>query len=380
MVQQHLTKKKLRIAIKIGSSSLTEEEGGISQVKLADHVNAIAMLKEWGHEVILISSGAVAAGFAKLGFHSRPTSIEMKQASAAVGQGLLIQTYAEMFSHFNIPVAQILLTRRDFSNRRQYMNAHNTLTALLQRGALPIINENDTVSIDELTFGDNDMLSALVAGLIHADILLILTDTDGLYNDNPRTNPTAKRFNHIEKITPDIEQMATGAGSKVGTGGMKSKVIAAKTALSFGVRVFVGNGQGNQKLLEMIEGRGQGTYFGPNQLSSMNNKKQWIAFHADTKGTIVIDQGAKEALMNYGKSLLPSGIVAAEGQFQAGDVVEVVSAKGKTLGKGITGYPVDLLKQAMGNSSNYVTQIAQGIKPEVIHRDEWVSYEWREFS
>jgi glutamate 5-kinase len=370
--------KKMRIAVKIGSSSLTEESGGISVTKLTDHVDAIAHLRKLGHEVVLISSGAVAAGYSQLGFQSRPTSIEMKQAAAAVGQGLLIHTYAQAFSRYSLPAGQVLLTRRDFSNRKLYINAHNTLSALLQKGAIPIINENDTISIDELTFGDNDMLSALVAGLLHADLLIILTDTDGLYDSNPRTNPHAKKLHHVEKITEEIEQMASGAGSKVGTGGMKSKVIAAKTAISFGVKVFVGQGNGYQKLEQVLHGDGQGTYFGSDSLLLMKNKKQWIAFHADVKGSLVIDHGAERALIQHGKSLLPSGIIAVEGVFNKGDVVEVISPVGEPIGKGVIKYGSDLIQKTKGNSSQYAMTIAQGIKAEVIHRDEWVSYEWRE--
>lgn len=375
-----LEKKKCRIAVKIGSSSLTEEEGGLSIDKLEDHVSALAYLQEMGHEVVLISSGAVAAGFTLLGFHSRPTSIEMKQASAAVGQGMLIHTYAQAFSKYQIPVAQILLTRRDFSTRKQFINAHNTLSALLQRGAIPIINENDTVAIEELTFGDNDMLSALVAGALHADLLIILTDTDGLYDSNPRTNPNAKKLDYIEKITPAIEEMATGSGSKVGTGGMRSKIIAAKTALSFGVKVFVGQGSGKEKLYNVLKGEGKGTYFGSSALSTMKNKKQWIAFHADVKGSLIVDQGAKMALQEQGKSLLPSGITAVEGNFDKGDVVEVITSFGERIGKGLVNYSSVLVEQVKGNSSEYAMTQTGGTKPEVIHRDEWVSYDWREIT
>jgi glutamate 5-kinase len=373
-----LEKKKLRIAVKIGSSSLTEEEGGLASYKLDDHVNALAYLKRLGHEVILISSGAVAAGFTALGFHSRPTAIEMKQASAAVGQGLLIHTYANAFARFGIPVAQILLTRRDFSSRKMYINAHNTLSALLGRGAIPIINENDTVAVDELTFGDNDMLSALVAGFLHADLLIILTDTDGLYDSNPKTNPNAKKLEQVAKITKEIEEMAGGAGTKVGTGGMKSKVIAAKTALSFGVPVFVGVGQGSDKLFKITQGKGEGTYFGSDKLSSMKNKKQWIAFHAEVKGSIIVDQGAKVALLEHGSSLLPSGITDVRGHFSEGDVVEVISPDGDKIGKGRINYSSVGIEKVKGNPSEVAMAVTGASKPEIIHRDEWVSYEWRE--
>ena len=221
----------------------------------------LLVLHKAGHEVILVSSGAVAAGFARLGYSSRPITIKGKQAASAVGQGLLMQSYIEKFSVHGIVPAQILLTRIDFSNRERYRNAFATLTELLERGILPIINENDTVSVEELTFGDNDMLSALVSGFLHADQLIILTDINGLYESNPRKYPLAKRLDYLEQITDDLLKGADDTGSKVGTGGMKSKLLAAKTATSLGVSVFIGTGEGSDKLLRFYKAEGMEPIF-----------------------------------------------------------------------------------------------------------------------
>lgn len=258
--------KKQRIVVKIGSSSLTNVKGEIDQTKFNDHIDALAVLRKAGHEVILVSSGAVAAGFAKLGYSSRPITIKGKQAASAVGQGLLMQSYIEKFSVHGIMPAQILLTRIDFSNRERYRNAFATMTELLERGIVPIINENDTVSVEELTFGDNDMLSALVSGFLHADQLIILTDINGLYELNPHKYPLAKRLDYLEQITDDLLKGATDTGSKVGTGGMKSKLLAAKTATSLGVSVFIGTGEGSNKLLTILQGEATAPIF-PIQLS-----------------------------------------------------------------------------------------------------------------
>src|SRR5699024_9047957 len=235
-------------------SSLTNDYGEIDDVKLTSHVDAIAALKRANHTVILVSSGAVAAGFKQLGYPNRPVTVKGRQAAAAVGQGLLIQAYNEKFQEHDLVAAQILLTRSDFSNRNRYRNAFQTMNELLAQNIIPIINENDTVAIDELTFGDNDMLSALVSGFIHADQLIILTDIDGIYTDNPMKNPEAKKYHFLEDITDDVLAQATSEGSQVGTGGMKSKLEAAKTALSLGVSVFIGKGEGESKLVHIIEG------------------------------------------------------------------------------------------------------------------------------
>lgn len=363
---------KKRIVVKIGSSSLTNSKGEIDEIKLRDHVQAIAACREQGHEIILVSSGAVAAGFSKLGYPTRPVTLKGKQAAAAVGQSLLIQSYMEEFSPYGIIPAQILLTRNDFSKKERYRNAYSTIQELLTRGILPIINENDTVSVEELTFGDNDMLSALVSGLVHAEQLIILTDINGLYDSNPRENPHAKRIDFVKEITDEMLNMAGGSGSSVGTGGMLSKLLAAKTALSLGVQVFIGQGKGANKLIHILEGKGDGTYIGDEEhLQTINSQRQWITYHSPVSGKIYVDKGAEIALLEYGSSLLPAGIIGVEGNFEKGDVVEVIGTKG-FIGKGEVLYSVEEVKKLMGKRSDEIDHnIFSTI--EVIHRDQWVT-------
>nr|WP_276561739.1 glutamate 5-kinase [Bacillus sonorensis] len=361
--------KKQRIVIKIGSSSLTDSKGGIDEAKVSDHVRAIAALKKEGHDVIFISSGAVAAGFFQLGYPARPVTLKGKQAAAAVGQSLLMRQYTQHFAEHGLMPAQILLTRNDFAKRERYRNAYATIMELIERGLVPIINENDSVSVEELTFGDNDMLSALVSGLIHADKLIILTDINGLYDSNPAENPEARRFDYIPEITDDLLSYASSIGSKVGTGGMKSKLLAAKTALSLGVNVFIGTGAGEEKLSRILKGRGDGTYIGQSDLSSVNNHKQWIAFHSPVSGKIIIDEGAELALTENGSSLLPAGVTDVSGDFAKGAVVEVYGPNGLA-GKGQTLYSAEELLEVKGKRSGEFPH-EKGI--EVIHRNDWIS-------
>ena len=358
--------EKKRIVVKIGSSSLTNSQGEIDQNKFSDHIEAIAALRAEGHEVVLVSSGAVATGFRKLGYPTRPVTLKGKQAAAAVGQSLLIQSYMEKLSIYGIVPAQILLTRNDFSKKDRYKNAYSTLTELLERGILPIINENDTVSVAELTFGDNDMLSALVSGLVHANQLIILTDINGLYDSNPQTHPEAKRFDRLAEVTDALLQVAEGAGSSVGTGGMKSKLIAAQTALSLGVKVFIGSGKGKEKLTDIMQGKGDGTYIGKEVLSTVTKNKQWISIHSQVSGKIYVDAGAERALVSKGSSLLPAGIYDIKGAFSKGDVVEVIGPTG-VLGRGEVLYSEEELRKAMGKRTTEITYAS-----EVIHRDKWV--------
>lgn len=360
---------KKRIVVKIGSSSLTNDQGEIDQIKFQDHIEALSELRKRNHEVILVSSGAVAAGFKRLGYPARPLTTKGKQAAAAVGQGLLIESYIEKFSDFGIVPAQLLLTRNDFSNREQYRNAFATVEELLERGILPIINENDTVAVEELTFGDNDMLSALVSGFIHADQLIILTDVNGLYDSNPNQNPHAKRLDYIEEITEEMFDGARGTGSKVGTGGMKSKLLAAQTALSLGVPVFIGKGEGKEKLVNILAGQGDGTYIRGKSLDWVNTNRQWIGYHSEIKGKLYIDQGAEEAILYKGMSLLPAGVFKVQGVFQTGDVVEVYGQNG-VIGKGAVSFSSKHLHEML--QDRLINQENNGPTREIIHRDRWV--------
>ena len=362
---------KKRIVLKIGSSSLTNTKGEIDEQKFMDHIRAIAALRNLGHEIVLVSSGAVAAGFRALGYPGRPVTLKGKQAAAAVGQSLLIQNYRQKLGQYQIIPAQILLTRADFSIKERYKNAYSTMEELLSRGIIPIINENDTVSVAELTFGDNDMLSALVSGLVHAEQLIILTDINGVYDSHPAKNKKAKRFNQIDEVTTPLLSIAEGSGTKIGTGGMLSKLLAARTANSLGVKVFIGSGQGENKLLNIMAGCGDGTYVGKDHLIPLKNTKQWIAFHSAVTGRIYIDEGAEQALLNRGSSLLPAGIQHLSGSFEKGDVVEVYGKSG-LLGKGEVLYPSHILERMIGKHSR---ELAYGtnMSMEIIHRDQWVT-------
>lgn len=360
-------KQRKRVVVKIGSSSITDKSGRLSLDSLTRFVDDIAKIHSLGHEVLLVSSGAVAAGFKSLGYPARPVTLEGKQAAAAVGQGLLIETYNNLLQNHHHIAGQILLTREDFSNQERYQNARNTLTTLLKRGVIPIINENDTVSVDELTFGDNDMLSALVSGIIHADLLAICTDTNGLYTANPLFHADAEKLDFVPEITPDIEAIAGSSGSQVGTGGMKSKIEAAKVALTMGVEVFIGKHSTKKPLKQILEHSGDGTYFTASD-HTLKSTKQWIAFHSGTQGRIYVDDGARRALLHQFKSLLLPGIVQVSGDFKPSDVVEVLDRKGHVIGRGKVQYASDEVR-------TYLKQRKKGTRFQkaVIHRDEWVS-------
>lgn len=362
--------EKQTIVVKIGSSSLTNDQGEIDEQKLSGYVEAIAALKKAKHTVILVSSGAVAAGFKQLGYPSRPVTIKGRQAAAAVGQSLLIQSYIKKFGQYQLVPAQILLTRSDFSQRERYQNAFSTINELLDRNIIPIINENDTVSIKELTFGDNDMLSALVSGFIHADQLIILTDINGLYTDNPMKNPHAEKYSFLEEITDEVLASASSEGSKVGTGGMKSKLEAAKRALSLGVSTFIGKAEGKYSLLQVLQGTGDGTYISNKSMQPINTKKQWIALHSESTGKIHIDSGAEKAILYDGRSLLPAGITDVQGTFVKGDVVEVYG-QNKLLGKGKVNYSST---EVMIEIEKRQEQGKLAPSIEVIHRNNWVTF------
>ena len=368
--------EKKRIVVKIGSSSLTESSGRLALEKVALYSSWIAAAWSAGYEVVLVTSGAIAAGFERLGFSERPATMVAKQACAAVGQGLLIQAYTAAFARHGLSVAQVLLTRRDFTLRRSYNNALSTLSLLLEKGAVPIINENDTVAVEEIAFGDNDILGALVGALIHADTLIILTDIDGLYDSNPAENAAAKPIRRVSKITQELLESAGGAGSKVGTGGMAAKLRAAQVALSLGLSVFVGRAAAEQtdSIAQILAGAGAGTYFEAQRDSPLGRKKQWIAFHSEIGGQVVVDAGAQAALVGGGKSLLPAGVAGVRGQFNANAVVEVVGLDGESLGKGVSNYSSEQLEGVRGLIAAEAQLRAGAQRAEVIHRDDWVAY------
>lgn len=363
-----------RIVVKIGSSSLTSEEGGLNRERIHFFASELAKQHLAGKDVMLVTSGAVAAGFKKIGYPVKPKAVHEKQAAAAVGQALLMQAYQEAFSEYAITSAQILLTRSDFSNRRRIQNAQMTIEELLKQKIIPIINENDTVATDELVlkFGDNDNLSALVAAMTKSANLIIITDMDGLYTEDPRINPTASKIDRVEQISSEILALAGGAGSAVGTGGMRSKIEAARIAMRGGVNAFIGKVQQPGDLELALSGNGNGTYF-DTKLHSLSMKKQWLGFHSLSEGRIIVDEGAVSALVTGGKSLLPAGVISSTGDFHPGDVVEVYSKSGNIVGRGVVNYSAQQLQAAAGLSTEEASRRVDAARLEVIHRDEWVS-------
>ncbi|TCP30222.1 glutamate 5-kinase [Scopulibacillus darangshiensis] len=337
---------KKRIVIKIGSSSITSMYGEISKKKLERLVDEIVRLKDEGHEVLLVSSGAVAAGYRKLGCINRPNTLPEKQAAASIGQGLLMETYSERFLSHGYVSSQILITRSDFSDENRYNNARNTINVLLERGIVPIVNENDTVTIDRLKFGDNDSLSAKVAGLVEADQLIILSDIDGLYDADPRENKNASLVKHVDEITNDIEASAGDSGSHVGTGGMRSKIDAFKIAMALGIPAFLGKANQKNIIYDAINNKAKGTYFESKEKSAnLDLKKQWIAFNSGPEGEIIIDDDAKNSIFKEKGSLYLTGIYDVKGQFKSGSVVRLIDMEGKEIGLGAVKYSSDQLSQ-----------------------------------
>ena len=351
------------IVIKVGTSSLTQENGQIDRIKIARITNQIAQLHQAGYRIILVTSGSIAAGFRRLGFDKRPNKIAEKQASAAVGQGLLIEEYTKNLMMDEIVAAQVLLTQADFTDPRRYQNASQALQVLLNRGAVPIVNENDTIAIDEIKVGDNDTLSAQVASLVKADLLILLTDVDGLYTGNPNNDPTARHLEEVKQIDQSLFEMATGAGSSNGTGGMLTKIQAAQIATKSGVPVFICSSASDQALLQAVKQENKGTYFHAD-LSAMNQRQQWMAFYAPIQASIFIDAGASQAMQVEGSSLLMAGVLGYEGNFQVGEVVQVYDqVSHRLIGKG----RVKLSSQEMEE------QLRTSKEGMLIHRNDWVS-------
>ncbi|MBI9076382.1 MAG: glutamate 5-kinase [Desulfatibacillum sp.] len=360
-----------RVVVKVGSGILTQETG-LNLDTVRNLSRQLAALHNSGREVILVSSGAVAAGVSKMGLAKRPTEIPEKQAAAAVGQASLINEYEIAFEKQAVKVAQVLLTRDDLAARRRYLNARNALQTLLSWKVLPIINENDTVVVAELKFGDNDNLSAMIAQLLDADVLINLTDIDGLYTGDPRTCTDAKIVPYVEKITPALEQSASCHTGKHGTGGMASKVTAAKKANAAGIPMIVAGGATPDILQLIFSGQEVGTFFAPKN-KKMPGKKCWLGFAADPKGVFVVDQGAAKALVSNGKSLLPVGIQAVEGSFGVGAPVQVVGPDRQVLGVGLSNYSSADARKIKGCSTSQLENIlGHKAYDEVIHRDNLV--------
>lgn len=362
----------MRIVVKVGSNLLTDKTGRINQKRIHSLAREISELHNKKVEIVVVSSGAIASGLKKLGLKTKPKEIRKKQATAAVGQPLLMWMYEKYFLKFKKHIAQILLTRDDLSDRVRYVNAKNTILTLLEMGVIPIINENDTVATDEIKFGDNDQLAALVSGLIEANHLIILSDVPGLYTSDPKKDPNAKLIKHVTEVSKDLIEIAKPTSTGYGTGGMYSKVIAAKKATSFGIPVHIVSGRKYGNIKAVIEGKQVGTYFEPVS-QRVTSRKGWIAYATRAKGNLYIDEGAVKALLNDGKSLLPSGIKKVEGDFDTGDAVYCIDEKGEKIAKGLVNYSSCEIKMIKGKKSSEIEKIL-GYKysDEVIHRDNLV--------
>ncbi|QEY25405.1 glutamate 5-kinase [Neisseria zalophi] len=357
------------IVVKVGSSLVTSEGRGIDQAALNQWATQIAQLQKNGIDVVFVSSGAIAEGIKRLGWPKRPTALNELQAAAAVGQMGLAQAYETAFHPHNIHTAQILLTHEDLSNRTRYLNARSTLRMLLSKGIVPIINENDTVTIDEIKLGDNDTLGALVTNLVDADILIILTDQKGLYDSDPRKNPRAQFINCIEAEHPELEKMAGGAGSGVGTGGMYTKVRAAKRAALSGASTVVASGHEENILVRLMNGEQIGTLFTSSH-SRVAARKQWLLGHVQQAGSIIVDEGAENALIQGHRSLLPVGCVRVDGHFHRGELVAVLNTEGKEIARGLVNYSSGEISKILRIPSEYIAdKLGYVNEPELIHRD-----------
>lgn len=363
------------IVVKIGTSSLTQPETGQLAIStIAILAETLSHLRRQGHQVILVSSGAVGVGCARLGLTERPKAIALKQAVAAVGQGRLIRVYDDLFTTLQQPIAQVLLTRSDLVERSRYLNIYNTFKELLELCVIPVVNENDTVAVEELKFGDNDTLSALVASLVHADWLFLLTDVDRLYSADPRFVPDAQPIALVSSIKELEElQVQTGTqGSQWGTGGMVTKISAARIATAAGVRTVITEGKCPQNIEKILQGEPIGTHFEPH-LEPTSARKRWIAYGLVPSGKLYLDEGAVVAISQAGKSLLAAGITALAGEFDAQDAVLLCDSKGNEIARGIVNYSKAELQQICGRHSSEIPVILgyEGAET-VVHRDNLV--------
>lgn len=357
-----------RLVVKVGTASLVGAGGEPDEERVAALCGQIAGLAHSGIRVMLVSSGAIAAGLGPLGLTSRPSDIPSLQAAAAVGQGRLQSRYAHLLSDAGLITAQLLLTRYDFMNRQHYVNARNTLDRLLDLGVVPVVNENDTVAVDEIRFGDNDRLAALVGNLSRAKLLALLTDAKGVHTDDPRRDPEAPLIDEVDRITPELEKRAGGRGSEFASGGMASKIAAAWVATFSGVAVVVADASEPDILAHIATGERVGTYFHPHP-TRMSARRLWIAFAQPPRGTVVVDAGARRAMVRDKRSLLAVGVTGLTGEFRSGDVVDVAESSGSVFARGLVRYDSAELQEARGRPS------AELAGREVIHRDQLIILE-----
>jgi glutamate 5-kinase len=361
-----------RIVVKVGSALITAPGQGLSSDLIAQLADDLAAAARDHRELALVTSGAIAAGTARLGLSPRPRTIPEKQAAAAVGQSALMWHYEQAFQRHGLRVGQVLLTGQDVADRGRYLNARNTLLALLALGVLPVVNENDTVAVEEIKVGDNDNLAALVAHLIDADLLVLLTDVDGLYSADPRRDPQAKRLDTVAGVTEDIQRLVFDETARISVGGMGTKLEAAQKAGASGIPMVIASGREPGTLQRVLAGEAVGTFFQP-RVDRLASRKRWIAFAAPPQGRLLVDAGAKKALTEKGRSLLPSGVVGVEGEFQAGEMVALAETDGIEFARGLVNYDAEEARRIRGVQTADIERILgyRGLD-EVIHRDNLV--------
>lgn len=360
-----------RVVFKLGSSTLVDADGSPDLALILSVCDQVAALVSRGMGVVIVSSGAVAAGMGRLGLSERPHDIPGLQACASAGQAALTEAYAVELARHGVACGQVLLTRRDVTDRDGYLNARNTLQRLLELGAVPVVNENDTVSVAEFAFGDNDTLGAIVSTLVSADLYVILSDVDGLYTANPQEDPDARLVPLVRELTPEIAAMAGGSTSPVGTGGMSTKLRAARASMAAGIPLVICRGREEGVLLRAACEEGVGTRFEPGEGSHEGARKLWIGLAEVVRGTLVLDDGARRAVVESGASVLPVGVLRAEGEFEAGDVVNVVGADGALVGRGVTRYSSDEMARVHGLRLDVIARfMPEKDGQPAIHRDE----------
>jgi len=360
-----------RLVVKVGSALVTNNGAGLDLAAIEDWARQISVLRQQGKEVVLVSSGAIACGMQRLGWSKRPKSVHELQAAAAVGQMGLVQVYEGAFAKHDLHTAQILLTHDDLADRKRYLNARSTLITLLELGVVPIINENDTVVTDEIKFGDNDTLGALVANLVEADALIILTDQIGLYTADPRKDPNATLISEAAAGDESLEAMAGGAGTRIGTGGMITKVIAAKRAARSGAHTAIASGRETDPIIRLANGEAVGTLL-ISRTQPLAARKQWLADHLQLAGSLTLDDGAVAALKS-GKSLLPIGVIAAEGDFERGAAVACINASGQEIARGLVNYGSGEARLIARKSTPEMEALLGYVdEPEIIHRDNMI--------
>ncbi len=370
--QWHKLAAARRCVVKIGSALLTADGAGLDRDAIAGWVDQLASLKRQGLEIVLVSSGSIAEGMSRLGLTQRPHELHRLQASAAVGQMGLVQAYESNFQRFQMHTAQILLTHDDLSSRQRYLNARSTVRELLKLGVVPVINENDTVVTDEIRFGDNDSLGALVANLIEADALVILTDRAGLYDMDPRVHSSAKLVPQAYAHDAQLDQMAAGGGGRLGRGGMITKINAARTAARSGALTVIAGGREQQILTRLFAGERLGTLLAPD-VAPLDARKQWLAGHLQAKGRLVLDDGAVRVLRESGRSLLAVGVRDCYGAFVRGDMVDCENLQGQRIARGLVNYNADEVGRIKGRSSDSIESVLGYVsEPELIHRDNMV--------